>query len=451
MKLIYTLLINLIFTSFLIISFNNISNLLNRNKEIIQVNEKTKIKEKVMDIKEINIFVSTLKRNETKYLYLKEQFQSFEEYFNEFKQIKLKYHAMERQNNDDINQKDDNLNLLKKSKSFYYSKFKQMKFKNQFKPKNKREKNILNQTLDFISLFNKIKKNNYCLNNSKGIFLYLEDDFILCPNSFFHFISLLKWSKNNLNRWSGIRFSIGFNGILFQCRDINHILKIIKNNCLKQPIPIDMIITNWFNSLNGETKITLNRTLFTYRFNLMKHIGVESIIGNSHLIKKRFPKCFKILYMMLFPASDYFDIWNCSNKILSPCNSLNNQFDKFKLINFPKVQIPLKQDEKLNLMKKFKIQPKVSMNNNENCVDTCKRFNLKCSSHSFPFVNDCNLMRFYFKKNCQCQSSAFGEVNSDPSISLDYYCSLQQNPIYSCNSTIKTHYPSKRLCPCKSD
>ena len=55
-----------------------------------------------------------------------------------------------------------------------------------------------------------------------------------------------------------------------------------------------MIISNWFNSLNGETKLNLNRTLYTYRFNLMKHIGKESIIGNSNLIKKRFPKCFKI-------------------------------------------------------------------------------------------------------------------------------------------------------------
>ena len=155
--------------------------------------------------------------------------------------------------------------------------------------------------------------------------------------------------------------------------------------------------------------------------------------------------------MLLFPASDYFDIWNCSNKLLSPCNENKEEFNKFKLIQFPKVQISLIEIEKLNLMKKFKIKPKVSKNNDENCIQTCKRFNLKCSHYSFPFVNDCNLMRFYFKKNCQCQSSAFGSSNSDPSISLDYFCSLQQHPIYYCNSTIKTHYPSKRLCPCKED
>jgi hypothetical protein len=192
----------------------------------------------------------------------------------------------------------------------------------------------------------------------------------------------------------------------------------------------------------------------------MNHIGRESVVGNA-ISEKRFPKCFTILYMLIFPASDYFDVWNCGHEMISPCNPPLFGASSFNLqsVQFPKVQVPLSLNEKLNWLEKYQIFPKVSQSNQESCDEVCGKENLICSSSSFPLVNDCSLMRKYFKLNCQCQSSgkkeilhllaAFGSSKADPSISLNYYCSLQENPIYTCNSTISTHYPSKRICPCR--
>ena len=197
MKLIYTLFINFLFTSILIFLFKNYYFIQIRNKDnskdtsLNRVNgdenikntcllsssslKKTKNKS-IIDIKELNIFVSTLKRNETKYKYLKKQFKSFEIYFKEFKEIKLNFNVFERENNKRKEEKEDkDLKELKKSKNFSYSTFKQIKNEIKIEIKSEREKNILNQTLDFLSLFKKIK-NEYCKGlNSKKIFLYLED------------------------------------------------------------------------------------------------------------------------------------------------------------------------------------------------------------------------------------------------------------------------------------
>jgi hypothetical protein len=193
----------------------------------------------------------------------------------------------------------------------------------------------------------------------------------------------------------------------------------------------------------------------------MNHIGRESVVGNIIHSERRFPKCFTLLYMLIFPASDYFDVWNCGHEMISPCSHSIHDGFHLQSVQFPQVQVPLSLNEKLNWLERYQIFPKVSQSNQESCDEICGKENLICSSSSFPLVNDCSIMRKYFKFNCQCQSSgifsnrftnsAFGTSKADPSISLNYYCSLQENPIYTCNSTISTHYPSKRICPCRKD
>jgi hypothetical protein len=199
---------------------------------------------KVKEIKQINIYVSTLKRNLTKYNYLKREFQSF----STLKEhgIQFKFIAFERF------QSSTDLTILQKDGNFDHEIFQQSSFHHQFKPKNQRESLLLNQTLDFISMFEKIKEK--CKIRMDDIFLYMEDDFTLCPNSFWHFLSIYKWGLNHVHLWSGIRFSIGFSGVMMQCRDIDSMLNVIKKECLNQPIPINMIISNWWNPLNGISK-----------------------------------------------------------------------------------------------------------------------------------------------------------------------------------------------------
>jgi hypothetical protein len=221
----------------------NIFFLSSRKKQIFQRKNFTVV---VKEIKQINIFVSTLKRNETKYEYLKREFSSF----SSLKEhgIHFNFIAFERQTK---LQREGFISPDQKDENFKHEIFQQLKFQNQFKPRNTRESSILNQTLDFISMFKKIK---HKCKSMEDVFLYMEDDFTLCPDAFWHFLSIYKWGLNHVNLWSGIRFSIGFSGIMMQCRDIDSMLNTIQRECLKQPIPIDMIISNWWNPLNGITK-----------------------------------------------------------------------------------------------------------------------------------------------------------------------------------------------------
>lgn len=377
------------------------------------------------------VLTPTFLRNQTKFQYLKESFQSFNIEFTTYN-ISFEYIAFKRlRNHTFVPFQDPNFNF----KTFTISKDYKM-----IKTNTIREKKIMEHNLDWITMMDTFQ--NQC--ELDEIFLLLEDDFILCKSSFWHLFSMYKWALNNMNLWSGIRMGIGLSGIFIQCKDIKPILNHIKPTALSKPMPIDMLIVGYWNSVAGLT-LKENRTLITYRYNLFEHLGQETSVESSQS-SRRFPKCFSILYMQIFPAVDYFNPWTCGHKIFSPCEE-KSQNDFFQLTHSPETQVPVIMKERLQLMKDFNIQA-ISTNGKESCDQICTEKSMKCEESSFPFVNDCQMMRRAYG-NCECQSHAFGVHPHDPVIVNSWYCSLQETPVFKCSSEIKLIYQGKRLCPCR--
>jgi hypothetical protein len=229
------------------------------------------------------VFASpTVNRTRTGYTYMRNSFDAIQKVFSKF--IDFEYYAF---SHSDFGEILSHPRFIHKTHAPYSLPVK-------FTPRTKKESKILQQSLDWIKMMRSMKRN--CPKD--GIFMIMEDDFRVCPHSLWHFLTILKWAANNKQFWSAVRMSIGLNGILFQCRDVDDLLKVVEAKCLNDPIPVDMVVPQWWNSING-LSVGKGRSLYTYRWNLFEHMGEETTIGHDPN-PRRFPKCFSLLHMQFF-------------------------------------------------------------------------------------------------------------------------------------------------------
>eukprot|EP00276_Gloeochaete_wittrockiana_P003887 CAMPEP_0184647524 /NCGR_PEP_ID=MMETSP0308-20130426/4476_1 /TAXON_ID=38269 /ORGANISM="Gloeochaete witrockiana, Strain SAG 46.84" /LENGTH=361 /DNA_ID=CAMNT_0027078561 /DNA_START=259 /DNA_END=1344 /DNA_ORIENTATION=+ len=145
------------------------------------------------------------------------------------------------------------------------------------------------------------------------LFMFMEDDFELCPNGW-HAISYAI-TKATLYHpdWVSLRFSSGLNGLVIRGKDVVAVASYFEKNAKRRPP--DHLMAEWYMAETDDSKAVVgNRMNMAFRFNLFHHIGQVSSLGNHP------PSfgCYSTLNDNLFEG-EMFHLSQCPDDDVWPC------------------------------------------------------------------------------------------------------------------------------------
>ncbi len=296
------------------------------------------------------------------------------------------------------------------------------------------------------------KTHKTCLEKQLDFVLLMEDDFTWCTSVATHIVHILSGLRTYQNvPFSAVRISFGLNGLILWCSDLPAIYRMIDNE--KTDGPPDTLLAEF---LTGQTaagkKYFASRTFMAYRYNLMEHIGMVSTVGNFGQDGRAIPQCFDILTSTGILQSERFDMVNCEEYKISPCNFLHDTPSRpFNLIvkddlHLAKGIFAVARDKN-----KFADMLFLAGNTNETCVVTCKTVNSTCSEELMRHANDCIMLRGAFPcTSCGPSGASAQSWNMDvacPAFEVvSKHCDVcSRSGAMNCNSK---SVGVSRLCPC---
>lgn len=388
----------------------------------------------------LKIVIPTIPRKEKGYEYMKRTFSSIQKNFDAFN-VKFKVLAYSTSNiKPDI---DD--------KRFEFYQMEQVILPKEKIPKEipgyTRAPLVLRQNLDWITMMTKFQKEQ--VKEENEVFLYMEDDFIICENAESHILSIYLWALKYRRYWKSIRTSIGFSGLFLQTRDINEYINTIWEDCLnpkKILYPIDYGLAMKWTHINN----TKERVHYTFKYNLFEHIGLHSTVGNN-MDHHYNPKCFDGMAHSFNFYLEKFDTSQCEEYMISPCYKKEIIMD-FDLHGLETIQVRplLKYKDRNLLMKKLNahlIQYKIQ--NQESCDDICSKYDMICEPKFYIFANSCDEFKRRFLCKYPCISQMWNVWDKYLPFYQDGHCVLHDHPRYICNSKVLLPKGSEKLCPCK--
>jgi len=102
----------------------------------------------------------------------------------------------------------------------------------------------------------------------KEIFLYMDDEYDLCPKSENFLISTYFWALKHRSNFLSLRMGYNFNGMFLRCDQIGSIVEYVKSKSAKKGpiISIEDEIRNWWSNYNEYSSLKQ----FVFRYNLFK-------------------------------------------------------------------------------------------------------------------------------------------------------------------------------------
>jgi hypothetical protein len=373
----------------------------------------------------LNIVIPTVERRKVGFSYLNQTLTSLTTSFNE-QQLKFNIHT-----------------FSKTPKiPFQFSNWHHHFFKTPKNPKDyypvipaERDAKILHQSLEWMEMM-KIWE-NLCV--KEDIFLYMEDDFTICPSSTLQIYSLYHWMKLNKDV-PAIKFSFGLNGIIMRCNDVKLLLKHVQHVCFpnhRVPFPVDWAILDFYTSDIKQGKI-----LHTYRYNLLDHHGGVSSVLNDDGVNGDRPiaKCLTPMYHQSIFMQEKFQVWNCPESMLTPCpeHGQENGDLIFKNKKDLMIDFPFRNHFRKEMLDLLKVRDYVGY---ESCHRICRRKRLKCEKSNFLFVNNCEWMKKKFG-DCVCE---FTDSVVAP-FKKGKVCFIKRELPFDCASEDANML---RICPCQ--
>lgn len=303
---------------------------------------------------------------------------------------------------------------------------------------------ILRQNLDWVSMMKKW----ITICRDDEIFLYMEDDFLICDNAESHLLSIYLWAQKYRSHWKSIRTSIGFNGLFMQCKDIHGYIKTVWEECLnpmKNLYPLDYALGVSWSPINSNEK----RVHFTFKYNLFYHIGKVSTVGNE-IDGLYAPKCYDGMAHSFNFYLEKFDTFNCEKYMISPCFNRNLMKD-FDLHGKETIQVRplLSRESRYLLTNKTEIDLfEYKVKNEESCSEICEKYGRKCEQKYYIFANSCDEFKSRFP--CKyCVSQMWGVWDQSVPFYTEEMCVLHDHPRYNCHKKFKMPEGTVKVCPCK--
>lgn len=169
---------------------------------------------------------------------------------------------------------------------------------------------VQKQTRDIVSLARTaLRKSQH--------YMFMEDDFILCPNGIRMIHYFMRRAYQYSSNWLSLKMCFGMNGFLLRNNEdletfIDYLLKRIADR------PPDHVQVEWSCGEKPEAKAYVgDRAHMTYRYNLFYHIGRTSSLREVE--QGDYSKCYEPLdTTALFPV-DAFDARQCGHDDIMPC------------------------------------------------------------------------------------------------------------------------------------
>jgi hypothetical protein len=310
-------------------------------------------------------------------------------------------------------------------------------------PSTPTEQLILSQIMNFIyslSTFSSVCQKN-------ELFLYIEDDFVVCDHITVQIASIYFWALKHRSTFKSLRIGFGFSGFLMKCEDIPELLNTILKDSVDLTFPIDYKISHWWKM----TEETQNSGLLVFKYNLFDRIGsMEDEIPSNR------PKCFSGNYQEFNPFIDKFDTQSCEKFNFSPCDHEEIQKDLISVHEDTlKVRSILRYEEKHLLMEKLNVKVHSLPHNKTlgvSCDITCNAYGAICSENLYPFVNECEEMKKFYgcNEHPSCISLGWAVYKFDPPMKDNLEnCIYTDYPQYYCWR--KSFDEVEKICPCLED
>ncbi|EFC44418.1 predicted protein [Naegleria gruberi] len=300
----------------------------------------------------------------------------------------------------------------------------------------------------------------------------MEDDFIMCEGAHYHFgriFEKIHELESNGKDWVGFRFSFGLNGVLIQRKDLGFLLRFLEREA-ETDTPIDWLLEQYWHQLNHYGKMRFKERLFyIYRYQLMKHIGVTSSVGNERNIERNnldFPNCMEpqtqsqllVLFQVEGCPNSYF--FPCNDTLVGP-NTVTKRIPKSSLafmlpyiddeeyeFNHDTLRLPSFPSSNPIPLSELKKVRSVPCDAGESCSNCCERFDSVCDARFFSYINRCDELKRY-APNCVCTYERNPVLDSSSPLLDGEYCILgSRQSRFRCQNDM---YGKRRLCPCFRD
>ncbi|EFC38214.1 predicted protein [Naegleria gruberi] len=273
----------------------------------------------------------------------------------------------------------------------------------------------------------------------KGPLALMEDDFVFCPYAVGHLARITTFmSRKN---YSGIRFSFGLNGVIIHKSDIPGFMNYMEAN-RKRAFPTDWLLEEFVNKyVPMGQEYFKERVFYTYRYQLMEHIGVVTSVGNNRneeQNKINFPQCYETQTQSQLMFMFFVDA--CPNSLFYPCDETSAPND-FVHDSLPCETLPASAIHSLQELQTIKA---VLGALGENCDTICAKSESVCAPNYFPYINRCDEMRKHYS-SCECKKE--GVIDSRAPYFDGKYCIIgNRRSKFRCGNA---HPSERRLCPCK--
>lgn len=293
------------------------------------------------------------------------------------------------------------------------------------------------QAHDVLFVLKHLHSSNLCSVKGNDFFLLMEDDFEMCKGGYHHFLRVLQYattidSNSNKKKWTAIRTSFGLSGILLKCSDLSQVIQFLTRNGEGNYDPIDWMLEKYWTQQGRE--------LVVYRYQLFKHIGVESTIGNENQ-RLNLPECYDL--QVNSRIQHEFDVKKCVNHYFTPCDS-----DSEKLMNDDMLSLASSS----SILDLQKIEPSSCLPF-ENCNECCNRMAKQknknsgtCQLPAFPNINHCQVLQKEFQCNNCVDDISTGESNAPHFDGINCVINTSRKSRFNCNHKNERDV---RLCPCK--
>jgi hypothetical protein len=217
-------------------------------------------------------------------------------------------------------------------------------------------------------------------NSTDDLFIYLEDDFVICPNAALQLLQLYDWVKMNPSV-NGVKFSYGGSGMVLRRKNVPKYLNRVRYFCFQfNAAPVDWVLGDYWSTTSP--KGIPGAHLHTWRYNLFWHIGLESMVGNIGNKGDEYrvfqAKCYDVMSHTSIYAYEQFNLFECNRYMMSPCR------ENFEISRTYRPANQLVVDTDLSRYIKYS---SVVSTLGQNCDDACLSRNKICNLQGFALLN----------------------------------------------------------------
>lgn len=193
--------------------------------------------------------------------------------------------------------------------------------------------------------------------------------------------------------FTAVRVSFGLNGLILNCKDLPRYIQYITEFKSKGPHDSLMGVLLTRENEHGIKMFEEYRKYYTYRHNLMRHIGIQSSKGNIYSAKTS--DCGDVLITGALMTREKYN-WMCTEFSYPGCSKQ----DQHSIVeSWQPHQLTDMLTEKNSMLYVGAV--------NQDCNQVCAAQNKKCIPQMLRYINWCVILKQYFDCSASCASYDF--------------------------------------------